>query len=36
MFVYLILISFIIFGGASQVDKTNYTPFAPFGITVSL
>ena len=33
--VYLVLISFIIFAGASQVDQANYTPFAPFGIDVS-
>ena len=35
MAVYLVLISFIIFGGASQVDQANYTPYAPFGINVS-
>lgn len=33
--VYLVLICFIIFTGASQVDTSNYTPYAPFGADVS-
>ncbi|KAG1661746.1 hypothetical protein FOA52_004805 [Chlamydomonas sp. UWO 241] len=31
--VYLVLIAFIIFAGASQVDNSNYTPFTPYGIS---
>ena len=33
--VYLLIICFIIFTGASQVDTSNYIPYAPFGADVS-
>ncbi|GAX82912.1 hypothetical protein CEUSTIGMA_g10338.t1 [Chlamydomonas eustigma] len=33
MVIYLLLISFIVFAGASQVNEANYSPFAPFGIS---
>ena len=35
MGVYLSLICFVVICGATQVDNTNYTPFAPNGASVS-
>jgi hypothetical protein len=32
--IYLVLILFIIVAGATQVDNSNYVPFAPYGIDV--
>jgi APA family basic amino acid/polyamine antiporter len=33
MVLYMGLVAFVVLGGASKVDRANYEPFLPFGVS---